>query len=245
MRFFYLCFFLLFCVQALTANDDRSHTKVDDHVHNKLKVNGSAVLHKPADKVALKIGVVSNDKNVQQALSANNEKMQKVLAAIKKTGLSEKEFQTGNFTVEPQYSRPPKEPLPNWHAEIVGYEVRHTLSIHTTKLELVGPVIDAATKEGTNLIEDILFTLQDSQLAESEAIANAVQQAHVYAEAAAKEAGIRLGDILELTVNPSSITPRFLKAERFAAIPQANSTPISPGDVEVNASVSIAYEIIP
>lgn len=233
MKLFPLFVFLIFfsLIQMLEASET-----------NKLKVNGHSTLHKPADKLAMKIGVVTFDKNADLAIKANNEKMQNVLTSIKKTGLTEKEYQTGSFTMGPKYSPPPKEVPPDWRPTIIRYEVRNTLSIHTGKLELAGSIIDAAAKEGANLFEEISFSLQDNQSAESEAIVKAVQQANVYAEAAAQEAGVDLGDVLELAINPSAVTPRFLEAANFKASSES-STPISAGDVEITASVSIVYEI--
>jgi uncharacterized protein len=230
--------FLFFAYASLSL----SAVETETHTH-KLTVSGNATVYKPADKVSLKLGVVTNDKNVKTAISDNNKKMQRILAAIKKI-LPPEEFQTGTFTVEPQYTPRPKEIPPDWHAEIIGYEVRNTLSIHTTRLELAGAIIDAATREGANLVEDITFSLQDQQDAEEEAIAKAVKQAHAYADAAVKQAGIVLGDILEIAINPPNFVPRYLKAANFMLAAQGNTgTPITAGDVEVTASVSMTYRI--
>ena len=231
MRFFYTSIFLMLLAQTLSAEP------------HKLLVSGNATLHRPADTFMLKVGVVTLDKTAEQAIAANNEKMQKILIALKKTGLNEKEFQTGNFTVMPKYAPAPREIPPDWQASISGYEVRNTLSIQTNKLNLSGPLIDAAAKEGANLFEDISFSLQSAQDAQVEAITQAVRQAYIYASAAVKEAGVTLGDILEININPAHITPHFYRAEKFAMAAVDTSTPISPGNVEVNASVSITYEI--
>lgn len=232
MKVLHLSLFLVCLTSPVLAEDA-----------HKLVVNGNSTLHKPADKLSLKIGVVTLNQNAGAAIEANNEQMQQLFQTLKKTGLSENEFQTGSFTVAPQYTPPPKNPPPDWHSTISGYEVRNTLSIHTNRLELAGPLIDAAAKAGANLFEDISFTLQDTQNAQIEAIGKAVQQAKAYAQAAALEAGVKLGDVLEISLNPSTIVPRFYKAERFAMAMGDNSTPIAPGNVEVTASVSMTYEL--
>ncbi len=227
MRFFifFLCFFFSCHAEEL----------------HKLTVNGSATLSKPADKLQMTVGVVTQDESVQKAIQENREKMGRVGEAIRRVGFSEKEFQTGTFQIAPQYTPQPQTIPPDWHPEIVGYEVRNTIAIQTAKLDLAGPAIDAVVKEGANLVEGLSFTLQDEQLAKSEAIAQSVSQARVYAEAAAKEAGITLGNILELAINPSMIMPRVMRMEKFARV--SDATPITPGDVEVTATVSLIYEI--
>lgn len=230
MRKFLLLF--IFLVGGLNA----------DELH-KLNVTGSAALFKPADLLTMTVGVVTQNPQVKAALKANGEQMRAMNDLLKNVGLSQKELQTGTFTVVPQYATPPRNIPENWHPAIVSYEVRNTIAIKTTQLELVGAIIDAVAQAGANLVEDLNFTLLDQQPAKSEAIAQAVQQARLYADAAAKEADITLGDILELTINPAPIAPRPFRMEKFAMAAMDAGTPITPGEVEVNATVSLVYAI--
>lgn len=223
-------FIFLFCCCVVNIHADEPH---------KLTVGGSAVVMKPADQLKMTVGVVTQDRNAQKAIQENREKMALVIEAVKNAGFSQKEYQTGTFHIAPQYAQSPKELPRDWRPEIVGYEVRNTLALETSKLELAGPAIDAVVKQGANLVEEVTFTLQDMQQAKNEAIAQAVRQARAYAETASKAASVSLGDILELSVNPSVIMPRAMK---FAMVAEA-STPITPGDVEVSANVSLVYAI--
>ncbi len=209
----------------------------------KLTVTGTAVLSKPADQLNLTVGVITQDSTVEVALKANKERMARVLDALKAVGLQEQEYYTGGFTIAPQYTPPPHNPPPDWSPVLKGYEVRNTLTIKTEKIQLIGQLIDAVGKVGVNLIKDIAFALHDTENAEKEAIAQAIRQAHMYAEAAAKEAHISLGSIQEVSINPSSIQPRYLNFSRFATAASESATPILPGDVDVTASVSLVYEI--
>ena len=209
----------------------------------KLTVSGSASVKKPADQLNMSVGVVTQNPDVQKAVQANREKMVLVLEAVRKAGLTEKEYKTGTFQIVPQYEQPPKEPRPDWRPAIAGFEVRNTLTLQTSKIELAGPLIDAVARQGANLVEEIAFTLQDMQQAKGEAIALAVAQARAFAQAASKEAGVTLGDLLELSVNPMLIMPRSLRMEKFALAAPEAATPIAPGDVEVTATVSMIYAI--
>lgn len=209
----------------------------------KLTVSGTGNVEKPADKVSLTIGVVTNDQVAKKALNANAEKLHAVREDLLKTGLSEKEMQTGTFSVQPKYSPAPRDVTPDWQPKIVGYEVRNTLSIKTTNLDLLGKIIDASGGGEANLIQDLNFSLQDDQAATSEAIAKAIRQAKAYAESAASSAGIKLGNIIELAVNPSHINPRPYPMAAGLAFAKEMATPITPGNIEVNATVNISYEL--
>jgi uncharacterized protein YggE len=211
----------------------------------RITVSGNATVSKPADKLSLTIGVVTSGAGVDLALKSNNEKVKLVTQALQRIGLTAKEIQTGSFTVSPQYTPSPHNPPPEWHPAIVGYEVRNTLSIHTNRLDLVGALIEAASKNGANLIQNIAFSLENTQDAEAEAIQQAIQHAQVYANVSAKAAGIALGNVRTLDVNSMYTTPRFLKSERLGLAAQQVETVISPGDVEVTASVSMVFNILP
>lgn len=233
MRYLWILLLVAGTINAKDINNDDP---------NRLSVNGEWVLHRPADKATIKLGVLTSDKDVEKALHSNAEKMKNILAVIKEKGISEKEIKAGSFTVTPQHTLAPKDPPPEWRSTITGYEVRHTFSVQTIHLEIVGTIVDVAAKEGANLFEGIIFSLQDQQTVQSEAITKAVQQARVYADSAAQAAGVRIGDVLDLTINPSGVTPRVWQAQRYSASYDTD-TQVATGEVDVTASVSIIYEI--
>lgn len=235
MKIIYLSILSLFFATSIIATD----TPEKEH---QLSVTGSAILQKPANKFTLRLGVVTSDSEVDEAIAANREKMKEIIKALKTLGLKETEYQTGHFTVSPKYTQEPKNPPPEWMATINGYEVHNHLTISTNKLDLVGKLIDETTKAGANTIDDLSFALIDQQEAEAEAIVQAVRQARFYAEAAAKTAGVSLRDVIDINVNPSTVSP-FVRNERFAYMAKEETTPIIPGDVEVSANVSIIYAI--
>lgn len=210
----------------------------------KIVVSGSASIYKPADFLSLTIGAVSDGQTVKEALADNNQKMQKIIEAVKSAGIEEKEIQTNSFTINPKYSQPPKNPPPDWQTTIVGYEVANSVTVKTANLFLAGPLIDAVSKEGANQINDINFTLFNNTQAQAEAIAAAVEKAKTYAEAAANQAGISLGTILELSTGQANVVPTY-KARAFYATSSAESvsTPIASGNIEVHADVTVTYAI--
>ncbi len=227
-----VCAAWLVCWQSLPA---------DMH---KLTVSGSSTVFKPADKLSLTLGVMTFEKEVKNAILGNSEKMAAVIKALSNAGLEETEMQTGNFTVNPKYTPAALHPPADWQPSIAGYEVTNTVDIHTLKLDHLEGIIDAAGKSGANLIQSLSFSLQDDKLAKAEAIALAIQQARSYAKAAAREAGLKLVGILELSVNSPFLNARTLNAERFAYAKEV-STPIISGEVEISGSVSMVYSIQP
>lgn len=228
--------FILLLVFTMTG------TLYAEGVHH-LDVTGSATLYYPADQFSLTIGVVTNDKNADIAISSNAEKMLEVKTAIQKVGIKDSEQQTGDFTTLPLYMPRPKDPPVDWTPTIIGYEVRNTLAIKIDNLTIIGKLINAAANAGANLIEDMVFSLRSIEEYQAEAIKTAVKQARVYAEAAAAGAGVALGNITQININPILHAYRASKANAYAA--RSVETPITAGNIEISANVSVTYEIKP
>jgi uncharacterized protein len=207
---------------------------------SKLIVRGEATIFKPADQLHLSLGVITREQNAEQALKSNNEKMQSVLAALKKIGLEEAEYQTGRFSIEPIYSPPPKNPPNDWKSVITGYEVTNKIAIKTLKLNSAGSIIDTASGAGANSVDTISFGLKDPQTYRAEAILAAEKQAMDDALILAKAANVDLVRFVEISLDNTFPSPRAVS--KFMAMENA-ATSIQPGDVEVKASVNLIYEI--
>lgn len=229
-----MLFVLLFTCSNLSAG-------AQDKVPT-LNVSASAELRKLPDTFNLTLGVVTLDRSAQSALAANREKMQSILKIFSKMGLSQEEISTNQFTVSPQVTPAPKNPPENWTPTLLGYEVRNSVQIRTGKLDLMEHLVEAAAQAGGNLFQDISFSLDKEQEAKEEAIGQAIDKAQEYAAVAARQAGVSLGAIVDLTVNQPFINTRLLGMNRLAAF-QDGGASFSPGSVEITASVSISYQI--
>jgi uncharacterized protein YggE len=229
---------------ATTAlgDDDRG---LDDRP--RLSVRGDAVLHKPADQMRLRIAVVTEAQEAQAAVTENNRRTAAVVTAIEKVGLDKTEYQTGRFSIRPRHSRRPRQAAPDWMPQIIGYEVTNSLAIRTKKLDLAGKLIEAANNAGANSIDAISFDLADHRLHRAEAIATAAVNARADAAILARASEVRLVRILSIQLDdarPPAPDPRMMRAEASIA-GVASAPPIQPGDVPVQASVTIVYEIAP
>ena len=208
----------------------------------KLVVSGSAVLHKPADQVSLSISVITQAPSAQQALSDNNDTMQKVLEKILKTGLQKGEYHTDQFSIRPVHSLPPRNPPSDWKAEILAYEVSNNLQIKTKQMDLAAKIIDAAGKAGANQITNISFSLNDPQMYRSEVIALAATNAMRDAQVLADVANLQLVRIVDVKLDQPQIYPR--PGPNMYYMAKAESMPlIEAPDVDLSANVTVTFEI--
>jgi uncharacterized protein YggE len=211
----------------------------------KLTVRGEAQLDKPADQLRMRVGVVTEDAEATAALTRNSERMEDVISALEKKGLTEQEYETGRFSIRPVYERRPRNAAAQWRPQIIGYEVTNAVSIRTRKLELAGTLIEAANEAGANSIDSIAFDLANPRTHRAEAIATATANARSDAGILARAAGQRLVRIISINLDEAGWRPPVptMARTRIAAAEAGAAPPIAPGDVTVRASVTLVYEI--
>ena len=211
-----------------------------------LTVRGAAQLEKPADELRIRVGVVTESDEATIALRENSRQMNDVIDALKKTGLTDKEYQTSQFQIQPMYTRRPRQAPVDWKPKIVGYRVSNSLNVKTKKLELAGELIQAANEAGANSIDSISFGLADPRTHRGEAIRAATANALTDARTLADAAGLRLVRVLSITLDQAAAPrpiPMMQRMSAGMAMAEAAPPPIQPGDVTVHANVTVVYEI--
>jgi len=123
-----------------------------------------------------------------------------------------------------------------------GYTVDRTIEVTVDAVERAGAVVDAGVTAGATNVNGVSFVLRDphaaQRAAQSAAFDDAVQQARALAAAA----GVRLVRILAIApAGGGGIRPMPMARMALAAAPVP--TTIAPGDLTVQAQVTVEYEI--
>jgi len=199
-----------------------------------ISVTGEAHISVPPDLAQIDAGVTSEAKTAREASDANNAAMGKVLLALKGAGIEDKDYQTSQLSLQPQYSTAKTGSPPT----IVGYRASNRVTIRLRDVTKVASVIDTVVAAGANDIGGINFMVsQPSKLldeARERAIADARRKAEIYAKAA----GLTLGAPLKI----SEIQPIYL-AGRVAPMASAAPAPIAQGEETLSVSVSVSWAI--
>lgn len=206
------------------------------HAVDKLvTVSGEAAVAVAPDVAVIRIGVTSQGKNARAASEANARQMTAVLAAIKASGIADRDVQTSRLSIQPQY-----DPGRSGPARLLGFQVTNQVTIKIREVGALPAVLDHAIEAGANEMSGIEFLVSEqSKLldeARTEAIADARRKAELYAQAA----GIKLGRVVAIAEDGSSPPPRpVMQAMRAGAVP------VAPGEQTLRASVTVSYEIAP
>jgi uncharacterized protein len=204
-----------------------------------ITVSGLGTVKAAPDEASFSTGVVSQGATASQALAANSRAMNAVMATLKKLGIPDKNIQTSDLSLSPQYQTcKPGVACPQ---RIVGYEVSNTVNV-TADLAKTGVVLDALVASGSNQIGGISFSIHDPKPLMTEARAEAVKDAIDRAETIARAAGVTLGPILAIQEGGAEPPRPVYRAMKMMALASA-PPPVAGGEESVSASVSITWQI--
>jgi hypothetical protein len=191
------------------------------------------------DRATLSIGVETKAVTAAQASADNARKQRAVVDAMKALGVADQQISTVDYSVYPEQGVPTGKP--DGAPRIVGYTVTNTVRVDVQRLDQVGPLIDAALGKGANTINSLTFFSSNEDDARRSALAAAVARARGDAEAMAKGAGGRLGDLIDVTsqAGPGPVQP-FGARMSLAVAP----TPISPGTQTVSTEVLARWRFV-
>jgi uncharacterized protein len=212
-----------------------------------LAVAGHGEARVAPDEATVRLGVQAQDANAGAAQAQVNRTATAVLAAVRRLGVRPEQIRTSELSLSPVYAPPPP-PLPGQEpppARIAGYQASNVVTVTLEKLDQVGPVIDAGLQAGANRLEGVGFELRHDEPALQAALRRAVEQARGKAVVLAAALHVRLVSVLEVSEEGVAVVPPPFAGVRAMAPAEAGvvGTPVSSGEVEVTAGVTVRYAI--
>lgn len=205
-----------------------------------LTVGGVGVARIAPDTAEITVGVITEAKDAAKAHADNAAATARVHNAVKALGVADRDIQTVHYDFSQRYDT-----RESGRSEVIGYTAQNSVVITVRSLNNVGKVIDAALANGANRIDSLNFTASDTSLAKNAALADAVRSAQGKAQAMANALGVRLVRIANVYADTQAGSPRdsnfmplMMAKEAYDA-----STPISAGELSVEASVNVTYVI--
>jgi len=203
--------------------------------------SGQGEVRLAPDKATVSVGVQTRAATAADAAAQNSRKQRAVIDAIKARGVPADQIGTSGFAVIPE-TRYDKDQTPR----TVSYLVSNVVTVELRRVDLVGPVIDAALAAGANQINSLDFGLTSADSARRIALSSAVMRARADAEAMARAAGGSLGALIELTAADMYVPqpPRPVAMVMRAEQAQDNSVPVEAGQQTVRASVTARWQFV-
>ena len=202
---------------------------------NRLDVTGTATLSVAPDEVVILAGAETLAAEADDSQRANAGLISAIRSALNRTGLSAENVTTATYYMEivREWNKTTEQ------MEIMGYRTVHMLKIKSASLNKAGDYVDAAVSGGANRIDSVTFGLSKDREAElrKQALTLAGENARERADAAAQGLGVRIVRAMRASEGYAAVVPYATRSMAESA------TEITPGQVEVSASISVTYEI--
>lgn len=199
---------------------------------------GEGIVKRAPDQAWVSIAAESRARNPREAQRANADAMTAVTAKLKAAGLAADAIRTVGYDIQPEFD------FNNGKQTLRGYVARNSIEVRVDDLGRVGEIVDLAAGSGATSVGGVRFDLKDRAGAEREALRLAVADAKGRAEAAASGAGARLDTVIRIEEQRGfGQEPRPVMLAMRAAGDAAKETPITAGDLEIRAAVTLTATI--
>jgi uncharacterized protein len=224
-----------------------------------LSISAEGRSNRVPDLAVFSSGVVTAGTTASEALGSNSRQMDRVVAALKRSGIAERDIQTSAISLSPRWSNPEAEAqrvaretrqpyVPATEPpRIIGYEARNSVQVRVRRLGEMGKIIDTLVAAGANEVNGPSFTLDDQKAALDEAREEAVALGRERAEIYARAAGMRVVRLLSMSEGGGyyPVQQIFVTARRGAGAgaPPPPPAPVSPGELSLGLSLSMQFEL--
>lgn len=201
----------------------------------RLDVAATGEVSRVPDQVRIHAGVVTQSPNASEAIRQNAAKMAQVRRALQRAGVAERDIQTSNISLYPDYRHRENEP-----PLLTGYRASNDLNIRFRDIARVGPIIDALVAEGVNQINGPTLEIARPETALDEARTRAIAIARARADLYARALGMRVRRILSVS-EPGAMPIRPMAEMRLQAADA--STQIAPGEQTLSVTLNVSFEL--
>ncbi len=194
-------------------------------------------------------GVASAGKTAGEALAANSADMNRVIAALKRAGIADRDIQTSNLSLNPVYQPQIQRPDGRMEPEqprIIGYQVSNTVNVRQRNLAEFGKVIDTLVAAGANQVNGPGFQMDNADEAMDEARVEAMTKARARANLYARAAGLKVVRVLSISESGGYVPqPQVMYTRATMADMAGAPTPVAAGEVAMSANVTVLFELAP
>lgn len=235
---------LLFQFQSLPQN-----------APHEVNVTGGGKAYAKPDIAMVSFGMHTQAAKSQDAVTKNNEIMNKVISSIKESGVEDKDIQTTLYQLMPQYDyeydRPVgagggavSYPYPGPGKQVLrGYYLDQQIQVKIRNFDKINEILDKAASNGANTIGQLQFTVDDMEKVIAEAREKAITAAREKARTLFNQSGLRNVKLVNISEGYSPYpVPMYGKggavAQTDAVAPQVQT-----GQLEINTTVTLTYRV--
>lgn len=202
-----------------------------------LDISAEGRVQRVPDLATIRAGVVAQAPTAAAALRDQSRAMARVLLALKRAGVVDRDIQTAQVGLAPQYRYVENQP-----PVITGYQATNSVAVRFHDIGRAGGILDALVAAGANQIDGPDLAVERPEAALDEARTAAVATARARAELYARAAGLRVRRIVSIAeTGVETGGPRPPVMYRVAAAQADASTPIVAGLRDLSVTVQVRF----
>ncbi len=220
---------------------------------NTISVSGEGEVFAVPDTATFSVTIQEKGKDVAAAQTVATKKNNDIVAYLKEAGVDEKDIQTADYNVNPQYEysngmctsgycQPGKQTL-------VGFEVTQTLTVKVKDTDKAGDLLSGVGSRGASSVSGLSFTIDDQDKLEADARDKAIADAKAKGEKLAASLGVSIVRVVGFSENSyqpyaygrGGVTMDAVAMNESKATPPSPELPV--GQNKITSNVNITYEI--
>lgn len=189
------------------------------------------------DEARFTAGVETIASTAAAASSRNNEVINRVVAALRRLGVTEQDVQTRSITLS----------RIDYGQNRGRFQANNMIDVRVRDLRRAGQAIAAATEAGANVLSGPNLRIADPEAASRSAYASAYRAARARAEAYAGAAGLRVTRVLAIRdAGEVGVPPPYygdMRAEQAAAPVAPPPPPVLPGQTASEVRIRVDFAL--
>jgi uncharacterized protein YggE len=226
---------IVLCFAALSAYGQEACTNPKI-----VKTAGTAELKVTPDQAVIQLGVEHQSATAKNAKAIVTDTSRKILAALKKLGIDDKDIQTDYLSLQAMIDYRKGLRITNFTAE-------QSLSVKIRDLSRLDDVMDAVISAGANNIGGIEYQSSELRKYKDQARDEAAKAAREKADALAKALGNQIGktySVEEVQQSEGSYLYGGMAANTVMEEDKSRAPSTAPGELTVKASVIVTFDLL-
>lgn len=224
---------LFVSVQTIAAEADRARV---------VSVSGQGEVQAEPDQALVTLGVESRKPKLDDARAEVTKTVDAILKLTRDLKIDTKYVRSTRVNVQPEYS---------WEngareRNLIGYVVSRQVEVELHDLEKLGQLLEKSTDLGVNQLGDPRLDSSKRRDLEREALAKAVADAKLNAEAVAKAAGAKIGGARTISASSGYSAPPMPMAAPKVMMARAGDAAqtYQSGQMSFTGNVQIEYDLV-
>ncbi|MEO6224580.1 MAG: SIMPL domain-containing protein [Sphingomicrobium sp.] len=202
----------------------------------RLDISASGEVTRVPDLAVVSAGVVVHASTAGSAMQQTAARMERVRAALKGAGVADRDIQTSNISLNPEYVYEKNV------QRLTGYSASNQVTVRFRDIANAGRILDALVAQGANQINGPNLTVDHPESALDEARGRAIANGRARAELYARSLGMRVVRVVAVNESGSNYAPPPMPMFARGEMAQAK-TEIDPGEQKLQVTLAMTFEL--